>query len=69
MWLDLATKNYKSGLLGPVSAHPYGDIRSCEWITWPIWLPRVLMSTHASVLIDSVEPESAEVCRAAASFP
>jgi hypothetical protein len=26
-------------------------------------------STHASVLIDSVGPPSAEVCRAAASFP
>jgi ribonuclease HI len=29
----------------------------------------VLMSTHASVLVDSVGPPSAEVCRAAASFP
>jgi hypothetical protein len=28
-----------------------------------------LMSTHASVLVDSVGPASAEVCRAAASFP
>jgi hypothetical protein len=28
-----------------------------------------LMSTHASVLVDSVGPPSAEVCRAAASFP
>jgi hypothetical protein len=27
-----------------------------------------LMSTHASVLVDSVGPPSAEVCRAAASF-
>jgi hypothetical protein len=31
--------------------------------------PRPLMSTHASVLADSVGPPSAEVCRAAASFP
>jgi hypothetical protein len=30
---------------------------------------RALMSTHASVLVDSVGPPSAEVCRAAASFP
>jgi hypothetical protein len=28
-----------------------------------------MMSTHASVLVDSVGPPSAEVCRAAASFP
>jgi hypothetical protein len=31
--------------------------------------PAPLMSTHASVLVDSVGPPSAEVCRAAASFP
>jgi hypothetical protein len=30
---------------------------------------RVLMSTHASILVDSVGPPSAEVWRAAASFP
>jgi hypothetical protein len=36
----------------------------------PIKHPRWgLMSTHASVLVDSVGPPSAEVCRAAASFP
>jgi hypothetical protein len=29
----------------------------------------VLMSTHASVLVDSVGPPSAEVCRTVASFP
>jgi hypothetical protein len=29
----------------------------------------LLMSTHASVLVDSVGPPSAEVCRTAASFP
>jgi hypothetical protein len=28
-----------------------------------------VMSTHASGLVDSVGPPSAEVCRAAASFP
>jgi hypothetical protein len=28
-----------------------------------------LMSTHASVLVDSVGPPSAEVCKTAASFP
>jgi hypothetical protein len=32
-------------------------------------LRRRLMSTHASVLVDSVGPPSAEVYRAAASFP
>jgi hypothetical protein len=30
---------------------------------------RWVMSTHASILIDSVGPPSTEVCRAAASFP
>jgi hypothetical protein len=30
---------------------------------------QILMSTHASVLVDSVGPPSTEVCRAAASFP
>jgi hypothetical protein len=30
---------------------------------------RQLMSTHASILVDSVGPASAEVCRAAAIFP
>jgi hypothetical protein len=30
---------------------------------------KCLMSTHASVLVDSVGPPSAEVCRAVASFP
>jgi hypothetical protein len=29
----------------------------------------VVMSTHASILVDSVGPPSAEVCRTAASFP
>jgi hypothetical protein len=28
-----------------------------------------LMSTHASILVDSVEPSSAEVCRTATNFP
>jgi hypothetical protein len=28
-----------------------------------------VMSTHASILVDSVGPPSPEVCRAAASFP
>jgi hypothetical protein len=36
-----------------------------EAIEQAIWL----MSTHASVLVDSVGPPSAEVCRTAASFP
>jgi hypothetical protein len=29
----------------------------------------LLMSTHASILVDSVGPPSPEVCRTAASFP
>jgi hypothetical protein len=29
----------------------------------------MLMSTHASILVDGVGPPSADVCRAAASFP
>jgi hypothetical protein len=29
----------------------------------------LLMSTHASILVDSVGPPSAEVCRTATSFP
>jgi hypothetical protein len=33
------------------------------------WSRGGLMSTHASVLVDSVRPPSAEVCRTAASFP
>ena len=28
-----------------------------------------LMSTHASILVDTVGPPSAEVCRTVASFP
>jgi hypothetical protein len=30
---------------------------------------RYVMSMHASILVDSVGPPSAEVCRTAASFP
>jgi exonuclease III len=45
-----------------------------RWLKEEDFLHRVdriwaLMSTHASVLVDSVGPPSAEVCRAAASFP
>jgi hypothetical protein len=36
---------------------------ACKSVTTPV------MSTHASVLVDSVGPPSAEVCRAATSFP
>jgi hypothetical protein len=35
----------------------------------PRHIGRDVMSTHASVLVDSVGPPSAEVCRTAASFP
>jgi hypothetical protein len=34
-----------------------------------VFLGDNLMSTHVSVLVDSVGPSSAEVCRIAASFP
>jgi hypothetical protein len=34
-----------------------------------VYLCDDVMSTHASVPVDSVGPPSAEVCRAAASFP
>jgi hypothetical protein len=37
------------------------------WVN--VGLGGLLMSTHASVLVDSVGPPSAEVCRTAASFP
>jgi hypothetical protein len=56
-----------------------------RWLVSCIWQPleavsppersvsflgrRQVISTHASVLVDSVGPPSAEVCRAAASFP
>jgi H+/Cl- antiporter ClcA len=29
----------------------------------------ILMSTHASILVDSVGPPSAKICRTTASFP
>jgi hypothetical protein len=34
-----------------------------------MWSARCLMSTHASILVDSVGALSAEVCRTATSFP
>ena len=33
------------------------------------WRPCAVMSTHASILVESVGPPSVEVCRTAASFP
>jgi hypothetical protein len=37
---------------------------------WPKIIQHdAMMSTHASILVDSVGPPSAEVCRTAASFP
>jgi hypothetical protein len=38
----------------------YNNLEAC---------PICMMSTHASVLVDSVGPPSAEVCRTVASFP
>jgi hypothetical protein len=46
-----------------VSASPHEEPPAAPSLTEP------LMSTHASVLVDSVGPPSAEVCRATASFP
>jgi hypothetical protein len=47
--------------------------RLCPWYSPPtmkyLGASCGLMSTHASVLVDSVGPPSAEACRAAASFP
>jgi hypothetical protein len=40
------------------------------YLTSPvIALEKSLMSTHASILVDSVGPPSVEVCRTAVSFP
>jgi hypothetical protein len=35
----------------------------------PFFVGTALMSTHASILVDSVGPPSAEVCKTAARFP
>jgi hypothetical protein len=46
-----------------------GDFSGSLHLTSPVTVPeKSLISTHASVLVDSVGPPSAEVCRAAASF-
>ena len=43
---------------------------SAFYLTSPATAPeKSLMSTDASILVDSVGPPSAEVCRTAASFP
>jgi hypothetical protein len=43
---------------------------STFYLTSPATAPeKNLMSTHASILVDSVGPPSAEVCRTAANFP
>jgi hypothetical protein len=47
------------------------------WLTWELLLlqspttapEKSLMSMHASILLESVRPPSAEVCKTAASFP
>jgi hypothetical protein len=56
------------GRLHPV-AKLGGDLRQAVVSVFRTLLPGRVMSTHASVLVDSVGPPSAEVCRAAASFP
>jgi hypothetical protein len=43
--------------------------RECVWRGRGGEALRRVMSTHASILIDSVGPPSVEVCRTAASFP
>ena len=46
---------------------------ACEVFTRALNFPWIaamaVMSTHASILVNSVGPPSAEVCRTAASFP
>jgi hypothetical protein len=58
-------KSYKQGYYAILNSRAHIIITSLEeevaWCT--------LMSTHASVLVDSVGPLSAEVCRTTASFP
>jgi hypothetical protein len=46
-------------------AYPYSN----PFLIFFIYTIEPLMSTHASILVDSVGPPSAEVCRAATSFP
>ena len=43
-------------------------LRSRHDVMW-LCVPCVLMSTHASIVVDSVGPQTGEVCRTAASFP
>jgi hypothetical protein len=58
-WQTLLTEKEISGLV---------RVTYCRAPTMLLYLV-ALMSTHASVLVDSVGPPSAEVCRIAASFP
>jgi hypothetical protein len=55
VWSDFGTES--QSLLGSVCGGGGGEAL------------RRVMSTHASILVDSVGPPSAEVCRTAASFP
>jgi hypothetical protein len=47
----------------------YGTVLGKTLIDLGFSVGRLLMSMDASVLVDSVGPPSAKVCRAAASFP
>ena len=49
---------------GELELSQSGGAAATEPMGW-----RQVMSTHASILVDSVGPPSAEVCRTVASFP
>jgi hypothetical protein len=48
---------------------PLLHLRSASQMTYDLIRMATLMSTHASILVDSFGPRIAEVCRTAASFP
>jgi hypothetical protein len=56
-------------LLSQCKVPPMGTLVFHGHLALVIVLDLPLMSTHASVLVDSVGPPSAEVCRVAANFP
>jgi hypothetical protein len=66
----LASINLWKLVLSPTGSINLGFIPREDLLLCSSYLPLgVLMSTHASVLVDSVGPPSVEVCREATSFP
>jgi hypothetical protein len=68
MYLNIASKEEEgvqnvAGVVAATVGQSPGEETPRSKARW------VVMSTRASVLVDSVGPPSAEVCRAAASFP